>query len=119
MLSNDEADFAASEKYISKDMKGFSEREWRMIPVFATAVGITYNTADFTFGSSFEGVPKPPLLFHFAHVSIGWLPTGTTRGATACHHRVLFWPKQFLGRKRQASITNWCTSFDTAMSWIV
>ena len=60
MLTNEEADFAASELFITKDMKGISEREWRMIPVFATGFAITYNSADLIVGDSFEGVPQLP-----------------------------------------------------------
>jgi len=58
MLANEEADFAASESFITKDIKGLSEREWRMIPVFATGIAITYNSADFIIGDSFEGVSQ-------------------------------------------------------------
>lgn len=71
MLGKDEADFAASDLLLPKDMKGPSEREWRMIPVFATAIGITFNAADFTFDSLFGGLHKHPKSFSLMSIRSG------------------------------------------------
>jgi hypothetical protein len=80
MLANEEADFAASESFITKDMKGISEREWRMIPVFATGFAITYNSADFVIGDSFDGVPQlPQNLISLIFPSAGFQPAPCPR----------------------------------------
>ena len=104
MLTNEEADFAASESFITKDMKGISEREWRMIPVFATGFAITYNSADFIVGDSFEGVPQlPKNLISLIFPSAGFQPAPCPRSYVPSSSKFVLAMKSLIVHAKLAS----------------